>query len=72
MTIPKKHQFVELINNKTGEVVARGNILYYSKENIKISGYKGFFDAKIHHFKGYEPKHKLKERNRTKIRNRNI
>lgn len=56
MKSPKRNEIVEVIDNKTGKSLGKGRLTGYTRKTITI---EQEFDAKVVHFKGYEPKKKL-------------
>lgn len=72
-------EYVNVIDNKTMKSVGKGKLTYLSKDEIIIrdKNIKQTFDARIHHFEGYEPLVMLiKDENgnliRKEFRNENI
>ncbi|HLR58936.1 MAG TPA: hypothetical protein VK094_00460 [Pseudogracilibacillus sp.] len=54
---PMYNEYVEVIDNKSMKVVAKGNLKEYTRNLIVLDTNEGKLkiNAKIHHFKGYKP-----------------
>lgn len=58
--LPKIGEFVNVVDNKTMKIVGSGKLTVLTREMILIEWlydkrYTMNFDARAHHFKGYEP-----------------
>lgn len=57
---PIRGEYVNIIDNQTMQSVGRGRLIRYTRTQVILEPlYKGglprMYDARIHHFEGYEP-----------------